>query len=51
MLKYISLEKSTANITVEWLTLLLHIWEVLDSISAQKLAILTEVFHGFPQFL
>jgi hypothetical protein len=31
------------NVVVEWLTFLLHIWEVL----ARRLAILTEVFCGF----
>jgi hypothetical protein len=41
--------KISSNFVVEWLILLLRIWEV--QISAQRWAILTEVFHGFPQSL
>jgi hypothetical protein len=36
---------------VELLALVLHIWKILDSYLAQRLAILTEVFGGFSQSL
>jgi hypothetical protein len=35
----------------EWLTLLVHIQRSWVQIPAQKPAILTEDFHGFPQSL
>jgi hypothetical protein len=47
MFLLISLQKAA----VEWLTLMLRIWEILGSISARSPSILTSAFRGFPQFL
>jgi hypothetical protein len=39
--------KIILKVMVEWMALLLYIWEVLGSDLAQRLAFLTEDFHGF----
>jgi hypothetical protein len=36
---------------MEWLTLLLHFWEVLGSNPGSETGMLTEGFHSFPQSL
>jgi hypothetical protein len=36
---------------VEWVALVLHIWEILDSSLALGPPTLIAVFHGFPKFI
>jgi hypothetical protein len=47
----LNIVKCQPNTAVEWLVLILYVRKVLGFLFAPRPAILTEVFHDFPQFL